>query len=68
VSPRARHWAGAAALFCTLVATAPPAWVRAEELAFHAGSTGTEDGTSYSYAWQLEHRENVWRFLDAPFL
>jgi hypothetical protein len=68
VSPRARHRAGAAALFCALVAAAPASWGRAEELAFYAGSTSTDDGSSHSYAWQLEYRENVWRFLDASFL
>ena len=40
----------------------------AEELAFYAGSTGADDDGSHSYAWQLEYRQNLWRYLDASFL
>ena len=51
------------------LALAPPqACARAEELAFYAGSTGADDGGSHSYAWQLEYRQNLWKYLDASFL
>jgi hypothetical protein len=31
-------------------------------------STGADDADSHSYAWQLEYRQNLWRYLDASFL
>jgi hypothetical protein len=60
--------AGAGALLVTLLAAGPAAHARAEELAFYAGSISTDDGDSHSYAWQLEYRQNVGRYLDASFL
>lgn len=60
--------AAAAVAALALLARAPPVSARAEELAFYAGSTSTDDGSSHSYAWQLEYRQNLWRYLDASFL
>jgi hypothetical protein len=54
--------AAAAVLLLTIVGRAP-----AEEISFLAGASDTDDHTSGTYAWGLDYRQHLLRYLDASF-